>query len=114
MIDVKIIQGQGHSALVEWLEGKRLKRVTIPTKVILDGQVSKYDLELGIPYGLKWSELIKLSASSGQLEQELRRVGVWTAEDALNNAEKVRGAIQAVYSVDLGKIMRVAKKERSE
>jgi hypothetical protein len=114
MINVKIIQRQSHSALVEWRENNKLRRATIPTRTIFDDQVSKYDLDLGIPYGLEWSELIKLSASPEQLEQELRRVGIWTAEDVLHNADKVRGAIQATYGVDLGKIMRVAKKERSK
>ena len=113
MIVVKIIQRQGHSALVEWMEGKKVKRVTVPAGVIKEGQVSKYQLGLGIPYGVPWSE-IKLSASAKILEQELHRVGIWTAEDALNNAQQVLGAIQATYTLDLSKIMAIAKQERSK
>jgi hypothetical protein len=113
MINVKIIQHQGHSALVEYIEGGKTKRVTIPATAIKDEQVSKYKLDMGIPYGVPWSQ-IRLSASPEKLEQELHRVGIWTAEDALNNAQKVLGAIQATYTVDLSKIMAIAKHERSK
>lgn len=112
MINIKIIQYQGHSALVEWTEGKKTKRATIPTNVIQDEQVSKYQLNLGIPYGIPWSE-IKLSASAQTLEDELHRVGIWTAEDALNNASAIVGALQATYAIDMSTIMAIAKQERS-
>lgn len=114
MIDVKIIQQTGRSALVQWVEDGKLKRATIPVEVIKDNQVLEVNLNMGIPYGLNWASLIELSATSECLEQELHRVGVWTAEDALGNAEKIRGAIQKTYSVDLGKIMAIAKQERSK
>lgn len=113
MIDVKIIQHSGHSALVEFMEGKTVRRVTIPANVIKENQVSKYQLKMGIPYGLPWAD-IKLSASAHDLENELHRVGIWTAKDALSNAQAVLGAIQATYSVDLAKIMTIAKQERSK
>jgi hypothetical protein len=113
MIDIKIIQHQGHSALVEWMEDKKVKRATVPANVIKEEQVSKYQLDLGIPYGIPWSQ-IKLRASASKLEEELHRVGIWTAEDALNNAPAIVGALQATYSVDMGIIMKIAKQERSK
>lgn len=114
MIDVKIIQQSGHSALVEWLDNGKRKRATIPQGVIQDNQVLKSDLEMGIPYGIEWSKVIELSASSEDLQQELYRVGIWTADDAINNADRLRGALQKVYSVDIGTIMKLAKEERSK
>ena len=115
MVNIKIIQQQGQSALVEWLEKETLQRTVIPLEVINDEQqVSQTNLKRGILYGLKWSEIVKLSATSERLEQQLRRVGIWTAEDALGNAEKVLGAIQATYQIDLGRIMQIAKREGSK
>lgn len=114
MKPIKIIQQQDQSALVEWLEKGKSKRATIPVSAIREGQVSSYNLKLGIPYGLPWSEIIDLGATPEKLEQELHRVGIWTADDALQNANQVLGAIQATYSIDLGKIMAIAKQERSK
>ena len=114
MIDVKIIQQSGQSALVEYQETGATKRVTIPARDIYDGQVNKYNLNLGIPYGVRWSELIELKASSARLEENLHRIGIWTAEDALRDAQKVLGAIQATYQVDLSAILRIAKEARKE
>ena len=111
MIDVKILQQSGHSVLVEYLEKGKLKRATIPPDTIKEGQVSQYSLKLGIPYGLPWAELITLKASPERLQEELHRIGIWTAEDALQNAQGVLGAIQATYGTDMSKIMAIAKKE---
>lgn len=106
---VKIISKRGQSALIEYIKDTRLKRVTVPVGDIVDDQISERKLKMGIPYGVEWSQKIKLSASSQDLEQNLRRVGIWTKEDALGNANKVLGAIQATYQVDLGAILRIAK-----
>lgn len=114
MIDIKIIQHQGHSALVEYLSGKKIKRVTIPANVIHGEQVSKYNLNLGIPYGVDWARRINLKASPQKLEDELHRVGIWTADDALQNANKLLGAIQATYAVDLSTLLRIAKNAGKE
>jgi len=112
MITIKVISQRGQSALVEYIKDGVLKRVTIPTKDIVDGQISNYKLKLGIPYGIEWSKYIRLDATPQDLEQNLRRAGIWTKEDALQNAQRVLGAIQATYQVDLGAIMRIAKEAK--
>lgn len=112
MIEVKIISQRGQSALVEYFKDGKLCRVTVPAKEIIDGQINAYNLNMGIPYGLPWAQLIPMAATSKQLEQNLRRVGVWTKEDALSNAPAVLGAIQATYQIDLGTILRIAKEAK--
>lgn len=111
MIEVKIIQQRGQSVLVEWVDGRLLRRATIPADVIVEGRVGADILEMGIPYGVDWSKLIELDATPKKLDQRLKQVGIWTAEDALKNADRLLGAIQAAYSVDLGKIMSIARHE---
>ena len=109
MIDVKVIKERGQSALVEYIENRKTKRVTVATNDVVDNQVSKEAIELGVPYGVEWSNLVTLQANSGELEKNLRKVGIWTAEDALKDANKVLNALMKTYQIDLGMIMRIAK-----
>ncbi len=106
---IKIISQRKQSALVEFTKNDKLQRVTVPASDIVDDQISDYKLKMAIPFGVEWSELITLQATSQDLEQNLRRVGIWTKEDALQNVNKVLGAIQATYQVDLGAILKIAK-----
>lgn len=112
MTDIKIISKRKQSALVEFIKSGELQRVTVPLADIVDGQISDYKLKLGIPYGIEWSKYITLDATPQDLEQNLRRVGIWTKEDALNNAQRVLGAIQATYQLDLGTLLRIAKEAK--
>jgi hypothetical protein len=109
MIEVKIISQRGQSALVEYHEGDKLKRATIPMADIMDNKVSSYKLHLGISYGVEWAKYVTLQATPEQLQENLRRAGIWTKEDALTNAGKVLGVIQATYQLDLGTLLRIAK-----
>lgn len=112
MIDIKIISQRGQSALVEYIENGQLERRIVLANDIHDGQVNEYNINLGVQYGLKWSKLITLQATSEDLEQNLRRVGIWTGEDALTNVEKLLSAIQRTYKVDLGVLLRIAKEAK--
>jgi hypothetical protein len=112
MTTVKIISRQGQSALVEFTKNDRLQRATVPVEDIVDSQISDYKLKLGIPYGIEWSKYIKLEATPQDLEQNLRRAGIWTKQDALTNAQRVLGAIQKTYQVDLGTLLRIAKEAK--
>ena len=112
MIDVKVINSRGQSALVEYIENGRLKRKTVPVKDVIDNQVNKYNLNLGISYGIEWSKLVKLNATPEQLEQNLRNAGIWTKEDALNNAQIVQGVLQKTYGIDYAAILRIAKEAK--
>lgn len=108
-MNVKIISKRGQSALVEYIEGGELKRATVPAGDIVDGEISSYKLRMGIPYGVEWSKYITLQATPKQLQDNLRRAGIWTKEDALTNAGAVLGAIQATYQIDLGTLLRIVK-----
>lgn len=108
-MQVKIISRRKESALVEYQKGDKLHRVTIPFGDIKDGEVTEYKLKLGIPHGIEWSRFINLQVTSQDFENNLRRVGIWTGEDALRNPQAVLGALQRTYQIDLGTIQRIAK-----
>ena len=106
---VKVISKHRQSALVEYTKSGKLQRVTIPFADIKDGEVSEYKLRMGIPYGVEWAKLIKLQATSEDLQENLRNAGIWTGHDARTNAQVVLGAIQKTYGMDLGVLLKVAK-----
>lgn len=112
MIDVKVIKERGQSALVEYIEYNKTKRVTVAARDVVDDQVSEEAIELGIPYGVEWSKFVALQATPDDLEKNLRQVGIWTAEDALQNADKLLNALMKTYQIDLGTMIRIAKEVR--
>lgn len=106
---VTVIGRKNKAALVEYLDGDTLKRVTIPSdKVDKEGVVELKELTLGIPYGLPWSEVIVLVATPQHIETELHMRGIWTAEDALAQPNTVIAAVQAAYGLDVAAILQAA------
>lgn len=114
MIEVKVISTRGQSALIECSKGGKLERKTVPLADIQDGKISEYKLKLGVPYGLEWSKLITLKTTSDLLEQNLRQAGVWTAEDALSNSQRLLSVLQKTYGVDMSTIQILAKQVKKK
>jgi len=108
MILVRLVRSNADNAIVEFTIDKVLQRATIPSNIIEDGKVPEDELQFGIPYGVPW-ELVKLSASSIDLANMLRRMEIWTYEDAMSNPNKVISALQAVYKCDLAQIIQYAR-----
>jgi hypothetical protein len=107
---VRVIEKRGPARLVEYKTGAgNLARVVVPDDAIDDqGMVLEDDLNLGIPHGLPWEQLIHLSATPAALAAHLRANGIWTLEDMEANPQAVFGAIQAVYGVDFGRLIQAA------
>lgn len=105
---VNIILKKNQVALVEYRTDK-LKRVSVPVSVIQNGMVDLDILEMGIPYGENWTNLITLSATSLDLENELHEMGIWTAQQVIENPNRVLNALMAVYQIELSTILRIAK-----
>lgn len=111
MIQTTVIKRQGQAVLVQYVDDKGLvRRVTVPARTIRAGDmVEVVELQRGIPYGVPWSELLSIQVSPERLEQELQRVGIWTAADLLSNPNVAIGAIQAAIGVDLAALIRAAQ-----
>jgi len=105
LLDVRVVGIQGESALVE-LGG--LKRVYVPARAVKDGQVSETAFKRGVPYGVPW-EKVKLEATAEDLADNLRRVGIWTADDLRKRQAAALGALQATYKIDLASLNRLAR-----
>lgn len=81
MLPVHLIFSGPKQVVVEW-EGKGY---ILPPSCVVEGKVSRDDLEMASPYGAPWEELIHVP-SAHDIAKELRRRGVWTYEDLIANS----------------------------
>jgi len=90
---MKIIASNNRTKVVEFSEGDTLKRRVLP--------VDSDTVELGIPYGLPFAEILKKSISPDlaiQVEKSLHNSGIWDIEDLQNNP---MAAIKAAKRLDI-------------
>lgn len=80
-VDVRVVCKRGDSALVQFVVKGIYHRVYIPPKKIVDGRVDESVLERGIVYGEPWEDFMDMNADKEQMANELRRRGMWVAED---------------------------------
>lgn len=113
-IEVRTVRTKGKSAIVEWVEDKKVFRKIVPTGKIKDGKIEEEDLKKCPDYGVPWAKEIKLSASSEDLENALHNAGIWTPQDAMKNSGVIIGALNATYKSDLASILRTAKKYKNK
>ena len=106
---VTIVKREGGTAVVEWREGDTPFRATLPLvelAIAPDGRTAEcVHPEWGIPYGEDFAALITPSASPESIDRELKRAGIWTAEDLHGNPNGAAGAIQRAYGVDLAGLL---------
>jgi len=109
-VQVKVLNDQGKTVLVEWVEDNKIKRGFIPSKnLATDSLVAKKVLSAATPYGLPWAKLIKLQATPEGIEVALHRAGIWTMEDLMKNPMPALGAIQAAYWLDMSILLMAAQ-----
>lgn len=112
-VPVTVVNVRGKSALVEYRENGRLKRVIIPADQA-GPAVDPDTLEMGVPYGIPWEKRVTVTLTPEGLAECLRTAGLWTAEDLEANPQAALGALQAAYSIDLAAIYRAAAKHKEK
>ena len=105
---MKTIKIEGNSKVVEFYDNNaNLKRVILPK--------DDTDTSLGLPYGLPFAVNLKRKGVNDniamKIENELHNNGIWTAEDVLQNGNRVRNSVTKVYSLDVNDIVLLAKQE---
>jgi hypothetical protein len=111
-MNVKVLARKGRSLLVEWRDEQGQQRSYVPLDSVVDieGQTVCELAEMGIPFGVPWETLAhRLPAIDGTaLQQELRRLGIWTLDDLNRSTAATNEAIRQVggkFSVgQLGKL----------
>jgi hypothetical protein len=113
LIQIRVTETKGQSALVEWLDGKDRKRVFVPADQVEGDKVEDAVLDAGVPYGVPWREFVDLSGVTPEtIERELRRRGIWTAADMERNTVGVSKAIAALISPVVIGLRRAVKQQK--
>ena len=102
-LPVTVIKTKGKSALVE----HALERRFVPKGSVEGGSILSTDWEAGIPYGIPWEKLPSLPPT--ELAIQLRKRGIWTAEDLRTNQQQAVEAIRVTHRIYLGDLNKFAK-----
>lgn len=106
----KLIRRQENVALVEVYDDGKYSRVIVPSNLVSQsGVVSADVVEMGIPYGCPWEEMITLTATPEMIANELRKRGVYTVEDLMKSPNAAFSAIQYIYSLDAQSLLKTAR-----
>lgn len=97
-VRVKVIHRKKGLSLVEYMGDLGLDRVYVPTESLYEDGEETYSnaVYYGSPYGVPWAEMVGeegLVLNPDILQTELRRYGVWTYSDFVQQPEAVRAAI---------------------
>jgi hypothetical protein len=110
-VKVKIIARNQGMMVVEWVEDGQLKRGQLPQSDLNGAdEVDDEKLNWAMPWGEPWAEMVELKATSGQLEQELHKVGIWTLEDLQAYPDRAQSALLATYAIDYHKLLSLIRR----
>jgi hypothetical protein len=107
-VRVNVVSRKDASALVEFVEGQAVQRKTVTAEALDGDKIAQDDLDLGVPYGIPWADLVKVTATPASIEKALHNAGIWTLEDLTSNPRRAIGALQAAYGLDLASLIRAA------
>ena len=103
---VLVVRETGGTALVQWHDGERMRRACVPSTEVVGGHVKAETLGQGVQVGVDWEALGGEGVTARALAEELRRVGVWTADDLHVNW---RGAEKAACKVGREVLLRLLR-----
>ena len=109
---IRLVQKAGEAGLVEWVDGADWKRAYIP----LDEVAVKVDetvLDAGIPYGLEWNKIKPKQLDPLDLQNQLRKAGIWTAEDLAHNPQAASLALLEFAGANLTAIIEFSYKKEA-
>jgi hypothetical protein len=103
-VQVKEISHKGQSTLIEWVDDNdNLNRVVVPSTELLheDGNVFVENPEEGAPHGEEWEDLLRAKYGPKGIADLLRRNGIWTYQDFLQNTAVVTSVFNTACSANL-------------
>ena len=99
------------NVLLEWEKGGLVERCYLPLSVVKHAKVGKLisveesELARGAPFGDDLTpHLVARAPTPAQVQDLLRRRGLWRRGDVLQQSNVVRSALQALYQLDVVKI----------
>ena len=104
-MQITVIRQKGQAVLVEW-ENEGSRRAYVVASAVEDDQCSSQELEIGIPYGLPWREIVgDLVLTGEQIEDALKKHGIWTLEDLRKEPMRAAAALLAVHKMGVNALI---------
>lgn len=103
--EVRVLSNKGSSSLIEWTEGDgSISRANVPESQIAyeDGLAFVNNPDSGAPYGEDWEGLIRAKLGPKGIANLLRKAGIWTYDDFLNNTAAVSGVFREACGTNYG------------
>ena len=97
-VKVRTVEVRKDVMLIEWAVDGKLRRAMLPIGSVELGTVAAEVLAQAIPYGQAWEDEEFPAVDAEALANELRREGIWTAEDLMQKTHLARAAIQRAYT----------------
>lgn len=115
-MQVTIVKRMEGTAVIEWQEDGMPFRSVVPLSELGIEQASLRVAECahperGIAYGEDFSALIVPAATAESIDRELKKAGIWTAEDLHRNPNGAAGALQRAYGVDLAGLLSATRQQ---
>jgi hypothetical protein len=87
----------------------------VPLDQIGEAGITPELVELSVPYGEPWAEMIELQATPEKFERALHQAGIWTIADFKKNAKHIVSILQSVYGLDVTKLFnKISEKENNK
>jgi hypothetical protein len=82
-VTTKVVLRHKDLLLVEWIDGVTRRAWVTPDMVVEDlgNLATVLHPTGGVPYGVRWSELMTATISPAEVDARLKQSGIWTAED---------------------------------
>lgn len=105
-VPVRLIERRGPSALWEYDDGTRLRRVLLPGEIVpVEGAFLQELLAEGLEVGEPWEDLLRLTLTPAEAAAEWRRQGIWTAEDLRRDVVRARKVLERRLGQDLTEML---------
>lgn len=116
-VQAKTITTQNGLTLVEWIDGEKPSRAWVTPDMIVGEPGRTLTVEHpegGIPYGVRWASFLSGYVSTEEIETQLHRSGLWTAEDLQQQPNVALGIIRAVAGNLLQELLHNARALQKE
>lgn len=108
---VREVKSLGPTVLVELEDEEYGQQYLIPSEAVVDGYCSSDDLEMAIPYGVAWDEVIEITLTPEEVCTALRKKGIYTKEDFNNRYLTVQNVALKLVMADIIKAFKELDRE---
>jgi len=110
---ITVVKTVGQSALVEWSDGKRLRRAYVPVVELEGDKCKEKVLDAGIEYGAEWEKYLeKITVSPSDVADALRNSGFWTPDDIECKPKQAQGVLNNILGLNAALLARQAKNDK--